>query len=129
MSNKKLSKPRIYYLRKLGFFHKNFFLSRILFSNPQKKSTVSKVRITTPRKPNSARRKTIKSFYRFDKVALSYIPGGQHTLKQYSQVLLRGQGARDLPGIYSTAIRGKFDLKPIMGKTKRRSVYGVKKKC
>ena len=127
MFNKKLSKPRVLYLKKLGFYWKNHYLSRILYSNPQKKATVNKVRITTPRKPNSARRKTIKSFFRFNKVVLSYIPGGQHSLKQYSQVLVRGQGARDLPGIYSTAIRGKMDLKPAIGKTKRRSIYGVKK--
>jgi small subunit ribosomal protein S12 len=130
MFNKKLSKPKLIVFRKLGFFKRNLYLARVLFSNPQKKATVSKVRITTPRKPNSARRKTVKSFYKFNKVALSYVPGGQHNLKQYSQVLLRGQGARDLPGIYTTTIRGKLDLKPVIEKTKRRSVYGVKrKKC
>lgn len=129
MFNKRLSKPRVFFLKKLGFLKKNFFLSRVLFSNPQKKATVNKVRITTPRKPNSARRKTIKSIYRFNKVVLSYIPGGNHTLKQYSQVLVRGQGARDLPGIYTTAVRGKLDLKPVVGKTKRRSIYGTKKQC
>jgi small subunit ribosomal protein S12 len=128
MFNSKLSKPRIFFLKKIGFFKKNFYLSRILASNPQKKATVNKVRITTPRKPNSARRKSIKSFYRFNKVVLSYVPGGQHSLKQYSQVFVRGQGARDLPGIYSTAIRGGLDLKGVISKTKRRSIYGVKKK-
>jgi small subunit ribosomal protein S12 len=129
MFNRAISKPKMLFFKKLGFFKKKKYLSRILLSNPQKKATVVKVRITTPRKPNSARRKSIKSNYRFGKVVLSYIPGGQHTLKQYSQVLLRGQGARDLPGIYTTAVRGVFDLKPVLNKTKRRSVYGVKKRC
>lgn len=128
MSKKVFSKPLVFFLKKLGFYKKNFYLSRILFSNPQKKAIVSKIRVTTPRKPNSARRKTIKSLFKFSKVVLSYIPGGQHSLKQYSLVLLRGQGARDLPGIYTTSVRGKFDLKPVTSKTKRRSVYGVKKK-
>ena len=128
MFNKTLSSPKILFLKKLGFFKKNFYLSRVLLSNPQKKATVGKVRITTPRKPNSARRKTLKSSYRFGKIVLSYVPGGQHTLKQYSQVFIKGQGARDLPGIYTNSIRGKLDLKPVLGKTKRRSVYGVKKK-
>jgi ribosomal protein S12 len=77
MFNKKLSKPKVLFLKKIGFFRKNLYLSRILYSNPQKKATVNKVRITTPRKPNSARRKTIKSFFRFNRFS-----NLNHTIKK-----------------------------------------------
>lgn len=108
-------------------FKRSLKLARILYRNPQKKVIVKKIRITTPRKPNSARRKTIKGIYKFGKIVLAYIPLGAHQLKQYSQILIHGNGARDLPGIYVNAIRGKFDLKPIY-KQRRRSLFGVKKK-
>jgi small subunit ribosomal protein S12 len=111
------------------FFRKHISLARILRKSPQKEITVDKVRITTPRKPNSARRKTVRAFYKKDKkIVLSYIPGGKNTLKKFSAVLIRGGGARDLPGIYSSGIRGSRDLYGILNRSRRRSIYGTKKK-
>lgn len=118
----------LYYGYKL-FFRKHIHLARILRANPQKDVTIAKVRITTPRKPNSARRKTIRGFYKKDKkIVLSYIPGGKHSLKKFSVIMIRGGGARDLPGIYSSGIRGKYDLLGLMDKSRRRSIYGAKLK-
>ncbi len=98
-----------------------------MFRCPQKRIIVKRIRITTPRKPNSARRKTVKGFYKFGRVVQAYVPGGKHNLKQYSQALVHGNGARDLPGIYVNTIRGKLDLKGVTGKKKRRSLFGVRK--
>ena len=86
----------------------------MLRNNPQRKAIVKAVRIQTPRKPK--------------RYTVAYIPGKGHTLKKHSRVLIRGGAARDLPGVYSACIRGVFDLKGVMHKTKRRSIYGVKKK-
>lgn len=41
--------------------------------------------------------------------------------------LIRGGRVRDLPGIKYKCIRGKFDLKPVIGKKQARSKYGAKK--
>ena len=95
---------------------------------PQKKGIVKRVRIQTPRKPNSARRQVVKTILSWKRYTVAYIPGKGHTLKKHSRVLIRGGGARDLPGIYCACIRGKFDLKGCFYKTKRRSIYGVQKK-
>jgi small subunit ribosomal protein S12 len=128
-----LRPPKLFFLQKkqqpyeLRKFRKSLKLARILYQNPQKRIIIKKIRITTPRKPNSARRKTVKGIYKFGKTVQAYIPGGKHQLKQYSQALVHGNGARDLPGIYVNAIRGKLDLKPVVGKIKRRSLYGVRK--
>lgn len=109
------------------FFRKKISLARILRKCPQKRVTIAKVRITTPRKPNSARRKTVRGFYKKDKkIVLSYIPGGIHSLKKFSVIMIRGGGARDLPGIYSSGIRGKYDLLGLIDKSRRRSIYGAK---
>lgn len=94
---------------------------------PQQRGVVLRVRVVTPRKPNSARRPAVKIFLPNGKDAVSHIPGRGHTLKRYSRVLIRGGGARDLPGVYSTAIRGVFDLKGLIHKGRRRSIYGVQK--
>ena len=105
---------------------KRIRLARLLFKNPNKKLVVNKITVTTPRKPNSARRKTVRGHYRLKITVQTYIPGGEHDLKKFSLIHIRGQGARDLPGIYTTAIRGRYDLEALKWKTKRRSIYGAK---
>ena len=44
-------------------FRKAYTRTRILQKMPQKLGLVERVRITTPRKPNSAKRKTVKVIY------------------------------------------------------------------
>ena len=55
----------------------------------------------------------------------AHIPGRGHTLKKHSNVLIRGGGARDLPGVNYTCCRGVYDLYGVIGKSRRRSVYGI----
>lgn len=100
----------------------------MLQNNPQKKGVVQRVRIQTPRKPNSARRQVVKLYLTTKRYTVSYIPGSGHTLKKHSTVVIRAGGARDLPGVYSCCIRGLKDLKGLMHKKRRRSIYGVSKK-
>lgn len=99
-----------------------------LFPTPQKKGTCLKVFITTPKKPNSAARKTVKVILISKKKSvICHIPGVKHTLQKYSTVLIRGASVRDLPGIKHRVIRGKFDLKRVYDRTKSRSKYGIPK--
>ena len=97
----------------------------MLLNNPQKKGLVRQIRVVTPRKPNSARRAVAKLFLMKKKYTVAYIPGGAHTLKKYSNVLIHGGGARDTPGVYCSCIRGVKDLKGVIQKGRRRSIYGV----
>jgi small subunit ribosomal protein S12 len=95
---------------------------------PQKKGTCLKVFITTPKKPNSAARKTVKVILlSTKKIIRCHIPGIKHTLQKYSTVLIQGAQVRDLPGIRYRVIRGKFDLKRVYDRTKSRSKYGIPK--
>lgn len=95
---------------------------------PQKKGNCLKVFITTPKKPNSAARKTAKVVLISNKqIVRCHIPGIKHTLQKYSTVLVRGARVRDLPGIKYRVIRGKFDLKRVYDRTKSRSKYGIPK--
>ena len=84
-----------------------------------------RARIVTPRKPNSARRPVAKVILVNEKRVTAHIPGTGHSLRRYSQVLIRGGGARDLPGVRYSCVRGVFDCYGVMHKTKRRSIYGV----
>lgn len=98
-----------------------------LEKNPQKKGTVKRARIVTPRKPNSARRPVAKVFLSNDKRITAHIPGVGHNIRSHSGVLIRGGGSRDLPGVRYSCIRGIYDFSQIDGKKRRRSLYGTKK--
>lgn len=100
-------------------------ISKILEGNPQKKGMVLKTRIVTPKKPNSARRPVAKIQLVNKKQTVAHIPGIGHNLRKHSNVLIRGGGARDLPGVSYTCIRGVYDLNPVLNKNTRRSIYGV----
>ena len=98
----------------------------ILFNRPQIRGVVMKVRITTPRKPNSARRPVVKVLLSNKKHRVAHIPGIGHNLRKHSEVLISGVGARDLPGVHFSCIRGVYDFAPVYSKIRRRSIYGVK---
>jgi small subunit ribosomal protein S12 len=104
------------------------FKKKALEKCPQKKGTCMKVFITTPKKPNSAARKTIKVILSSNKIRIQcHIPGIGHTLQRYSTVLIHGATVKDLPCIKYRAIRGKFDLKKVYDRKKARSKYGISK--
>lgn len=93
---------------------------------PQKKGIVLRLRICTPRKPNSARRPAVKLKLTTKKRALAHIPGSGHNLRKFSKVLINGNSARDLPVVNYTCIRGVYDFSPLQDVRRRRSVYGLK---
>lgn len=95
---------------------------------PQKKGIVLRALTRTPRKPNSAVRKIAKiSILSTKKRIFSYIPGEGHNLQQYSTVLIRGGGAKDLPGVKYHLVRGVWDFLGLLSRKNARSKYGIKK--
>lgn len=105
---------------------KNHTTTPALKGNPQAKATVMRIRIVTPRKPNSARRQVVKGLLFDDTRVTAYIPGIGHNLRRHSNVLIRGGGARDLPGVRYTCCRGVYDFAGSLHKSRRRSIYGAK---
>ena len=100
----------------------------ILDKCPQKKATCLKVFVTSPKKPNSASRKIAKVVLLSNrKITQCHIPGIKHSLQRYSTVMLRGGSVKDLPGVKYRLIRGKFDLKKVLDRSKARSKYGIPK--
>lgn len=94
---------------------------------PHRKGFIYKLAIMTPRKPNSARRKIAKiQLYYNDRRIFSHIPGEHHTLYVHAAVLVEGGGAKDLPGVNFSLIRGVLDFPPEFGRKNRRSKFGVK---
>jgi small subunit ribosomal protein S12 len=94
---------------------------------PQVKGTVRRPRIVTPRKPNSARRPVAKVALVNNKRVTAHLPGVGHNIRSHSAVLVRGGGARDLPGVRYTCVRGVYDFAGIPSKRRRRSIYGTKR--
>jgi small subunit ribosomal protein S12 len=94
-------------------------------NNPQVRGVVMRIRIVTPRKPNSARRPTAKIILSNKSRLTAHIPGSGHNLRRHSNILVHGGGARDLPGVRYTCIRGVYDFYGLFKKTRRRSIYGA----
>jgi small subunit ribosomal protein S12 len=100
----------------------------LLRQYPQLKGIIVRIRIATPKKPNSARRPVCRLMLTKDrnKYCVAHIPGGKHTLRKHSVVLFSGVGARDLPGVNYSCVRGKLDFSNADIKSRRRSIYGMK---
>jgi small subunit ribosomal protein S12 len=114
-------------LNKINLKKKSHHRAPALENNPQKKGTVKRARIVTPRKPNSARRPVAKVILSSERRLTAHIPGVGHNIRSHSSVLIRGGGSRDLPGVRYSCIRGVYDFASILDKKKRRSLYGTKK--
>jgi small subunit ribosomal protein S12 len=101
---------------------------RALEKCPQKKGVCLKVYVTSPKKPNSAKRKVTKILLSNKVKVIAYIDGIGHTLQKHGSVLIRGGRRRDLPGVRYRTIRGKFDLnvEPVLKRSSKRSKYGQK---
>ena len=112
---------------KPGPKYKNPTLSRtsILKRCPQVKGIVTRVVTMSPKKPNSAIRHVAKVDLTNGLRVTARLPGKGYLCAKYNRVLVRGGRANDLPGVGYSAIRGAYDFSPVVGKKKRRSVYGV----
>ena len=95
---------------------------------PQKRGVCTRVYTTTPKKPNSAKRKVTNLLLsgKLRTKVIGYIPGEGHTLQEHSIVLIRGGRVKDLPGVKYHLIPGLFDFKNVKKRKQKRSKYGVK---
>jgi small subunit ribosomal protein S12 len=112
---------------KPGPKYSNPSLSRtsILKRCPQVKGIVTRVVTMSPKKPNSAIRHVAKVDLTNGLRVTARLPGRGYLCAKYNRVLVRGGRANDLPGVGYSAIRGAYDFSPVVGKIKRRSIYGV----
>lgn len=95
--------------------------------SPQLRGIITQLRIVTPKKPNSARRPAAKTALSNSRYVVAHIPGSGHNLRKHSEVLIRGGGARDLPGVWYSCTRGVYGFNGVIGKLRRRSIYGTKR--
>jgi len=114
--------------RKINDVERSFFSkSPALAASPQKKGVCTRVFITSPKKPNSAKRKVARVRLSNGLEVTAYIPGEGHNLQEHSVVLVRGGRVKDLPGVKYHIVRGAFDLQGVQNRRKGRSLYGTKK--
>lgn len=114
-------------IRKVSLKYKSPTFSRtpILKKCPQAKGIVTKVVTMSPKKPNSAIRHVAKIDLNNGLRLTARLPGRGYLCAKYNRVLVEGGRANDLPGVGYTVVRGVYDFSPVVGKVKRRSVYGV----
>jgi small subunit ribosomal protein S12 len=102
-----------------------------LLGAPMRKGVVVKMAITTPRKPNSAKRKYAKvRVICSKKIVHAHIPGqGLSFIQEYSIVMVEGGSPPDVPGVNYSLIRGLYDFEhyETFGRRKRRSKFGTKR--
>lgn len=101
--------------------------SPALESCPQKRGVCVRVYTTTPKKPNSARRKVARVRLTNGIEVTTYIPGEGHNLQEHSVILIRGGRVKDLPGVRYHTVRGTQDTQGVEKRRQRRSKYGAKK--
>lgn len=97
-----------------------------LEGNPQRRGTCVRVYETTPKKPNSARRKVARVRLTNGKFVIGYIPGEGHALQEYSVVMVRGGRVQDIPGVRYHLVRGRYDFLGLKNRKRSRSKYGTK---
>jgi small subunit ribosomal protein S12 len=107
------------------YAHPTLSRTSILKRCPQVKGIVTRVVTMSPKKPNSAIRHVAKVDLTNGLRVTARLPGRGYLCAKYNRVLVRGGRANDLPGVGYSAIRGAYDFSPVVGKIKRRSVYGV----
>jgi len=66
---------------------------------PQMKGVCTRLFVTKPKKPNSAKRKVARVKLSNGNTVLAYVPGEGHNLQEHSVVLVRGGNTKDLPGV------------------------------
>ena len=101
--------------------------TKILNNSPQKKAHVQRIYTANPKKPNSARRAVVRVKLADGSEKTIFVPGEKHNLKEFSEVLVEGRGAKDLPGIRSKVVPGALDSPGIEGRKNSRSRYGTSK--
>jgi small subunit ribosomal protein S12 len=109
-----------------------------LRSSPQKRGTVVRVYVVSPKKPNSANRCCCRVRLTNGLVVTAYVPGERNNLAEHASVLVRGGRVKDLPGVRYHIVRGALDATGAAGPTstsaeqvfrqKSRSKYGVPRK-
>ena len=94
---------------------------------PQKRGVCTRVYTQTPKKPNSALRKTARVRLVNGIEVTAYIPGEGHNLQEHSVVLIRGGRVKDLPGVRYHIIRGTQQTSGVSKRNQGRSKYGAKR--
>jgi small subunit ribosomal protein S12 len=102
-------------------------LKSALDNCPQKLGCVIKVEIRSPKKPHSARRKTMRLRLTNKKRPFCYIPGIGHSVQKFNYILMRGGRRRDIPGMKYTGIRGIESFSIPVNRRTARSKYGIQK--
>ena len=95
--------------------------------SPQNRGVCTAVRVTSPKKPNSALRKIARVRLTNGMEVSAYIPGVGHNLQEHSVVLIRGGRVKDLPGVRYHIVRGTLDTQGVQGRMQSRSKYGAKR--
>ena len=101
--------------------------SRALHSCPQRRGVCLQVMTRTPKKPNSALRKTARVRLVNGIEVTAYIPGEGHNLQEHSVVLVRGGRVKDLPGVRYHIVRGTQQTAGTAKRMQGRSKYGTKR--
>ena len=103
-----------------------------LKGSPQRRGICTVVKTQTPKKPNSALRKSARVRLSSGYEVSAYIPGEKHNLQEHSSVLIRGGRVKDLPGVRYHIVRGALDCAGVgvgryVQRNQGRSKYGTKK--
>ena len=96
------------------------------YNSPFKRGVCTRVTTKTPRKPNSAARKSAGERLTNGHEITADMAGEGHTRQEHSVVLVRGGRVKDI-GVNYTVVRGKYDATGVDKRRRGRSRYGAKR--
>jgi small subunit ribosomal protein S12 len=102
----------------------NYCVAVSLKKNPQMRARYIRTVHRTPKKPNSALRKTGKVVLRTGKIVYAKTIGSGNLPMKFAIILIRGKGFRDTPASNYAILRGTWECPPVYGKARRRSIFG-----
>ena len=105
-----------------------FVWSKSLKKAPQLRGRIIRFYTTTPRKPNSAKRKVAKIILSNKKNIVAKLVGAGNAPQKFATVLVRGGGYKDTPAVNYSMIRGALECLPLFYKNRKRSIFGVTRK-
>jgi len=105
--------------------------TKFLRGNPQKKAVVSRLGFSSPKKPNSGKRRYARARVTgrsMRLIAVKLRGPGSNGVAKFTAMIVQGHHARDMPAVRSRNVSGRAGVPPHFGRRRAHSKHGLRKR-